>query len=321
MDNKKKYGQFFTPKSLADKMVETVINRLEARKGMLRLSPRELMRLTVLDPAVGSGEMLTSWCVAVADRVYDAERSWRDKLVGAIVYVDKHEQTGVVLDCIDGPAYIEDVGSELYRPMLVDYGNDDKNWVSAWDVKVTTLKSNDDKCFDQEYQKILGEVAMNCYGYDIDPSCVELAKQSLSDLAGIPAASFDKKIQCADYLLMEKSYVFIDIVIMNPPYLGGGKISTVLGDDYRKQLKKQMETYHGRADLCSYFIQLAYDHVNDYGGLISVVATNTISQGQTRKCGLKTLVDRGCEIYNAETDVPWPGDAKVTVSIVHLELE
>jgi hypothetical protein len=321
MDNKKKFGQFFTPKSLADKMVETVIKRLEAKNSMYKVCPRDLMQLTVLDPAVGSGEMLTSWCVAVADRVYDAERSWRDKIIGATI-VDIHGQFGVVVQCIDGMFWVDERGRELYQPMLVDYGSGEDGWISSSEVrKIVSRKCDDDKCFNPEYQKILSEVAMNCYGYDIDPLCAELTKQSISDLTGVPAASFDEIIQCADYLLLEESYVFIDVVIMNPPYLGGSKISTVLGDDYRKQLKKRMATYHGRADLCSYFIQLAHDHVSDYGGFISIVATNTISQGKTRLCGLKTLVDRGCKIYNAETDVPWPGDAKVTVSIVHLEFE
>jgi hypothetical protein len=668
MKNKKKYGQFFTPKLLADKMVETVINRLETKNGMYKACPRDLVQLTVLDPAVGSGEMLTSWCVAVADRVYDAECSSKNILIGATVYVDIHEQTGVVLDFIDGSVYIDDVGRELYQPVLVDYGNGDENWVSAWDVKVIISKNSNDKFSDHEYKKIIGDVAMNCFGYDIDQSCVDLTKQNLSDLAGLSAHVFNANIQCADYLLL-KERCACDVVIMNPPYLGGGKISTVLGDDYRKRLKKQIEStrintkceatktainsrlrakperpdplqltananlsfvgsyvlgmgfiltpderdaliakdkrnaerifpyiggeevntsptqdfhryvinfgemsleeasrwpdlieivrekvkperdkvkrvphkkywwhygdkrpalyqaiqdlprclvtslhskhliftwqpvnivfshalevfplekgsqfsilqsrihevwarllsssledrlryaatdcfenfpfpnetkltpntplekigkqlyearaqymidtdqgltktynalkdpdcldpriiqlrtlhkemdravlaaygwkdipvpaygthatpeekkamqafseevidrlfvlnaeraeaeeirskivdtsgvYHGRADLCSYFIQLAYEHVKDYGGLISIVATNTISQGKTRLCGIKTLVDKGCEIYNAETNVPWPGDAKVTVSIVHLDLE
>jgi len=49
------------------------------------------------------------------------------------------------------------------------------------------------------------------------------------------------------------------------------------------------------------------------------VFTNTISQGDTREAGLAPLLrDHGFLIYAADRDVPWPGKAKVTVSIVHL---
>jgi hypothetical protein len=319
MSNRKKYGQFFTPKTLADKLVETTISRLEARNAMYKLDPRSLMDLIVLDPAVGSGELLMSWCTAVADRVYKAEQFRRDKLIGSTVYVKPHEQTGIVLDCLDGTVYVEDAGRELYQPMLIEYCDGDKNWLSARDVEIVAAsKCEDDLSFSSRYVKILREVVRCCFGYDIDPQCVSHAKRNLASLAEVPLSYFDDKILCDDFLFLSEQYAY-DVVLMNPPYLAGGKVSSVLGSRYQKQLKKEMEPYHGGSDLCAYFIQKAYECVDVYGGLISIMATNTISQGQTRRCGLKTLAENGCMIYNAQTNIQWPGDAKVTVSIVHLE--
>lgn len=51
---------------------------------------------------------------------------------------------------------------------------------------------------------------------------------------------------------------------------------------------------------------------------MGLVATNTISQGDTREGGLAPLLGAGFEIYDATASMPWPGLAAVTVSIVHL---
>jgi hypothetical protein len=48
-----------------------------------------------------------------------------------------------------------------------------------------------------------------------------------------------------------------------------------------------------------------------------MIATNTISQGDTREGGLLWLVAAGWTIYDATVDLPWPGEAAVTVSVVH----
>lgn len=52
-------------------------------------------------------------------------------------------------------------------------------------------------------------------------------------------------------------------------------------------------------------------------GTLGLIATNTIGQGDTRATGLQWLVDSGAIIYGAVPNMPWPGDAAVTVSVVH----
>lgn len=113
-------------------------------------------------------------------------------------------------------------------------------------------------------------------------------------------------------------------VVMNPPYLGGSKISSQLGNAYLKKLKRR---YPGEAaDLAAYFLRAVHQYYDV--AYMGVLATNAISQGATRCTGLRTLVlqpvlspDDGPDaerlpwlIRRAVKDVKWPGRARVTVS-------
>lgn len=158
-------------------------------------------------------------------------------------------------------------------------------------------------------------IVKNCLvGVDIDPGAVEAARERLGP---------DCRLQVGDALLDwtldtgGRPTAFIG----NPPYLGGGKISGRLGKAYQQRLLKAYPSSNGGADLATYFFLLAF-RVLESGkslGTVSYVATNTISQGRTREAGLAYLLQqRGAWIYRADRDLQWPGDAKVTVSIIHL---
>lgn len=61
---------------------------------------------------------------------------------------------------------------------------------------------------------------------------------------------------CMDFLLddpPEELHQSGVAYVSNPPFLGGSKVSTVLGDEYRKTLAASYGCYHGTADYCSYF--------------------------------------------------------------------
>lgn len=107
--------------------------------------------------------------------------------------------------------------------------------------------------------------------------------------------------------------------IGNPPFMGGGKISGTLGEEYRDYLKEAFSEWHGNADLCAAFFRRAAEITPpSLPATISFIATNTISQGDTRISGLRWLVWHGWTIYDVVKSMPWPGDAKVSVSIVNL---
>ncbi|MCC7210188.1 MAG: restriction endonuclease, partial [Anaerolineae bacterium] len=104
----------------------------------------------------------------------------------------------------------------------------------------------------------------------------------------------------------------------NPPFLGGGRISTMLGDDYFGYLRSAYLAAHGQADLCAFFFRRAFALVGHGSGAIGLIATNTIAQADTRETGLDHLLAQGGQIYRAETSTPWPGMAAVYVSVVYI---
>jgi hypothetical protein len=108
-----------------------------------------------------------------------------------------------------------------------------------------------------------------------------------------------------------------DAVIGNPPFLGGTWISGRLGNAYLAWVKASFPGTGNRADLVAYFFRRAFDLAN-VTGCVGLIATNTIRQGDTKDAALKPIRAAGGCIYRAIVRYPWPGEAAVTVSIIHL---
>jgi hypothetical protein len=105
--------------------------------------------------------------------------------------------------------------------------------------------------------------------------------------------------------------------IGNPPFIGGTKISTAFGTNYLKCLQLNYPSFHGRADYCSIFFLKGYFNTK-LGGSLGLIATNTIAQGDTRETGLEEIRKVGGIIYKTKVSMPWPGEAAVFVSVVHI---
>ena len=111
---------------------------------------------------------------------------------------------------------------------------------------------------------------------------------------------------------------FMDAFVGNPPFMGGSTISTKLGGSYLAWLLALHEQAHGNGDLSAHFFRRVAEMVGAHG-TIGLIATNTISQGDTRTMGLQCLVQHGgFAIYDATRTMVWPGDAAVSVSVVLL---
>jgi len=107
-------------------------------------------------------------------------------------------------------------------------------------------------------------------------------------------------------------------VVGNPPFTGGHLISGVSGAVYRAFLVEAVaHGERGAADLVAYFFLRAYSLVRA-GGTIGFLATKTIAEGDTRDVGLTQLTRVGAEIYAAYPNMPWPGEAAVVVTQVHI---
>jgi type II restriction/modification system DNA methylase subunit YeeA len=115
----------------------------------------------------------------------------------------------------------------------------------------------------------------------------------------------------------EAQWPAVDVIIGNPPFLGGTKKRGELGDDYFEVLA---EVYGGRvspgADLVCYWFQKAQEQIeNEYCYRAGLVATNSIRQQANRKV-LDRIVMNG-RIFEAWSDEPWVNDgAAVRVSLV-----
>ena len=103
----------------------------------------------------------------------------------------------------------------------------------------------------------------------------------------------------------------------NPPFLGGTRISTEYGDKYLAFLRQGYPSFKNRADLCSLFFIQSHQKSQDRAA-IGLIATNTISQGDTKEAGLETILLKDVEIFRALSSISWPGQANVYISVVHI---
>lgn len=108
-----------------------------------------------------------------------------------------------------------------------------------------------------------------------------------------------------------------DAFVGNPPFLGGKRISTVHGTQFRDWLGQLHEGSSSNADLAAHFYRRAFNRLSP-NGAFGLIATNTIAQGDTRGTGLRWIRHHGGTIFAARKRVKWPGAAAVIVSVVHV---
>ncbi|MEY3870356.1 MAG: hypothetical protein RLZZ338_4250, partial [Cyanobacteriota bacterium] len=175
------------------------------------------------------------------------------------------------------------------------------------------------------------------YGIDIKPFAVELAKvtlmlakklaldeenQSLNvvqmNLAldmdkALPLDNLDQNIRCDDALFCD--WEPVNVVVGNPPFLGGKHIRLVLGDEYVERIFAKFPDVKD-VDFCTYWFRIAHNHLGE-NCRAGLVATNSISQGKSRKAALDYITQNGGCIYDVISTQPWSGEAKVHISIIN----
>jgi len=115
----------------------------------------------------------------------------------------------------------------------------------------------------------------------------------------------------------EPEWPAVDVIVSNPPFLGGSKLRGELGDAYVETLWK---LYQGRvpggADLVCYWFEFARTSLQ--AGKVSrvgLLATNSIRGGANRE--VLNAITRAGDIFMAWSDRPWVLDgAAVRVSMV-----
>ena len=128
-------------------------------------------------------------------------------------------------------------------------------------------------------------------------------------------------IECRDALLTpegrESEWPRADVVIGNPPFLGGKLLNAHLGEDYVSSL---FRVYEGRvpaeADLVCYWLVKAGEQLSrGRAKRAGLVSTNSIRGGRNRRALHRAI--RDSPIFEAWSDEPWVIDgAAVRVSLV-----
>lgn len=181
-----------------------------------------------------------------------------------------------------------------------------------------------DKNFSTNQMSMSGISPKNFYGIDINGFGIELAKIALSigrKLAAdefvlhdniLPFDNLDKNIQCRDALFND--WPNADVIIGNPPFLGGKYLREERGDLYAEKVYSTFPEVKGQPDFCVYWFRKAVDSP---ARRVGFVGTNSVSQNVSRTAGLDYLISKSGEIVNAISTQEWSGEADVHVSIVN----
>jgi type II restriction/modification system DNA methylase subunit YeeA len=170
-------------------------------------------------------------------------------------------------------------------------------------------------------------------GIEINPYAAELARVSvwIGDIQWARRHGFLPSqdpvlrkldtIDCRDAVLAEDgtpaAWPKVDVIVGNPPFLGGKRLRFVLGDETTESL---FAAYAGRvpaeADLVCYWFERAREQLAEGAAKrIGLVATNSIRGGANR-----IVLDRmesAAVLYEAWSDEPWTLDgAAVRVSLI-----
>ena len=111
-----------------------------------------------------------------------------------------------------------------------------------------------------------------------------------------------------------------DVIVGNPPFAGKNTMAASNVSAYPEWLKALHPESHGNADIVAHFFRRSFTLIrtDKGGGVLGLIATNTIAQGDTRSTGLRYICCNGGTIYSATRRVQWPGIAAVVVSVIHV---
>ena len=161
---------------------------------------------------------------------------------------------------------------------------------------------------------------------EINPYAAELARFTawIGEIRWMRRNGFDAgrnpilkpldNIECRDALLnadgTEATWPETDVIIGNPPFLGGKKLKSILGEEYVTNVR---EAFAGRvpnfADLvCFWFEKSRYQIETSRLSRAGLVATNSIRGGASRR--ILDEIQRTTRIFEAWSDEPWILDGR-----------
>ncbi|HAS51952.1 MAG TPA: class I SAM-dependent DNA methyltransferase, partial [Gammaproteobacteria bacterium] len=173
----------------------------------------------------------------------------------------------------------------------------------------------------------------NVLGIEINPYAAELARVTVwmgeiqwmlahgFSLAKNPILKPLHTIEQRDAVLnpdgTEPEWPAAEVIVGNPPFLGGSKLLRELGDDYTARMR---QAYAGRvpcgADLVCYWFEKARGQIEaGHAQRAGLIATNSIRGGQNRK--VLERIRETSTLFHAWSDEPWVNQgASVRVSLI-----
>ncbi len=280
---RRRSGAHYTPQELAGSIVDTALQPVLTALGD-HPTPAQILDIELCDPAMGAGAFLVAACRQLAAHLARAHDFHHLPLTA-----DPHLL--VAQHCL--------------------YGVDrDPLAVAAARLSLALLTGADDPFADLRH----GDSLVGLPGPD-GLALPDVLQFFAPDAArGRPVLPFHWPHEYPHVFTRENPG--FDCIVGNPPFLGGKRISTVLGPRTRDWLARLHGPGTGNADLAAHFLRRAFALLRR-GGTLGFIATNTITQGDTLRAGLSHLCTHGT-IYAARTRVPWPGAAAVMACIVHI---
>jgi len=143
---------------------------------------------------------------------------------------------------------------------------------------------------------------------------LQVARLSLVD-GPHPLVTFHWEIEYPE--VFDRENPGFDVIVGNPPFMGGGKMTSSLGDAYLAWLLLIHPESNGNADLVAHFFRRGFEQIR-IGGTLNLIATNSIAQGDTRFSGLRWICTNNGTIFAARRRHRWPPPVSVVVSVVHI---
>jgi hypothetical protein len=225
---RKATGSFYTPHSFVRFLIlETLGPQVEERSPRDNPQPMEILKLKVLDPAMGSGHFLVEACRFLGDKLYEACRLC-DDLTTAFELEAEAPETNE-----EKKLQLTEQADEM-RQRVIDLPDPEDEL-----LRYLPSRSVDGEAsgYSQKRAEALCRrlVATHClYGVDKNPLAVELAKLALwleSHAEGMPLTFMDHRLVAGDSL----TGPFWDILIFRP-----GKPDEPLDNLFHEGLNKKL---------------------------------------------------------------------------------
>lgn len=174
--------------------------------------------------------------------------------------------------------------------------------------------------------RTLGDAVLACFfGHD-KPRAREAARRALAAMPGGGEAMWAEVRRLAATLghgahpirsfhwELEFPEVFegrgggFDAIVGNPPFLGGTKISALLGQAYLAFLVESQEKTTGNVDLAAFFVRKA-DNLIRTGCALGLISTNSVLAGDSGSSSWGLLLNSGRQALLEPNEQQWPGES------------